>query len=271
MTRKRIKSFVDFVKESIAVDKIKLPSYEETTVEYLPYSSAIKNNSISFQKKLVAISKSLGINPKWLMVMLNDLSRFNEKERDTQTKATGLLKFFPWSVTSFVDSETGKSIKTKDILGMSNLEQLDLINSYYDAWIEKLEIKKPLSPGDFAAIIFYPAIIKKDWEYTFPDEVIAANNDFFSNFSKDGKKTKKDYYEYMERVLRDPKETEAKDIFGDFTGAMFDPYTFNTKEALDKYKIVIEGLLKEEDSEEDREKLDRQLVNDVNVNYETDP
>jgi hypothetical protein len=271
MSRKRIKSFVDFINESVSINKIELPSYEDVTVEYLPYSSEIKDNSISFQKKLVSIGKSLGINPKWLMVMLHDLSGFNHKKRESGTKATGLLNFFPWSIASFLDSKTGNFVKTKDILSMTNIDQLDLINAYYESWIDKLEIEKPLSPGDFAAITFYPAVIKKDWEWNFPDEVTRANNEFFSRFASIGKKNKKAYYEYIEQVLRNPKETEARNIFGDFTGAMFDPYTFNTKEALDKYKIILEGLLKEEDPGEDEEDQEKQLQNDTNVNYETTP
>ena len=264
---KKIKSFTDFVNEAVSVDKIDLPSYEESTVEYMPYSSEIKENTIPFQKKLVSICKSLEINPKWLMVMIHDLSKFNAKQRDGVTKATGLIKFFPWSVNSFLDTNTGNYIKVKDIATMSNLDQLDLINAYYESWIDKLDIKKPLSPGDFAAITFYPSVIKKDWEWNFPDEVTRVNNEFFARFSGVGEKNKKAYYDYIEKILRDPKETQANNIFGDLTGAMFDPYTFNTKEALEKYTAIVEGT--QEAEEGDDEEDIKQLKNDTNINYET--
>lgn len=268
---RRIKTFDSFVKESVSVNKVTLPSYEDATVEYLPYSKNIGENSISFQKKLVTISKSLGIDPKWLMVMLKDLSGFNHKQDDRGTKAKGLLKFFPWSISSFVDTETGKPIKAKDILEMDNMKQLDIINSYYQAWIDKMGIKKPLSPGDFAAITFYPSIIKKDWEYSFPDEVIRANSDFFSRFSESGTKTKKKYYDYIEQVLRDPKETDARNIFGDFTGAIFDPYTFNTKNSLEKYKMILDGLVEDESEGEDADENEKELKTDTTINYEKNP
>lgn len=261
---KRIKSFGDFIKESIGVEHIPSSSYEKTTVERLPYSSKIAENRIIFQKKLVQISKNLGINPKWLMVLIKDLSNFNSKFFDENTRSAGLIKFFPGSLNSFIDTNTGKNIRTKDLPSTNNTDQLDLIYAYFKAWFDKLGIEDPVSPGDFISLIFYPPIINKDWKSVFPDSVVRANNEFFGKIEGE-KKTKKDFYEYIEKILRDPKETEAENMFGQFSGAMFDPYTYRSKEALDRYEKLVSGFI---DYQEMEDAAREEETENNDINYE---
>jgi hypothetical protein len=184
----RILNFKDFsrLNESVRVEKIDPAYYKNETVTSLPYSKYLKENRNDFLKKLVKISEELGIKPIWLLHTIFDLSKFDTKKQDKYTGAVGLLSFFPEILREFMDSENGKNFNANEVLQMSNIDQLDLINSYYKNWIESMDLKSPIVPGDFAALTFYPAVIKKDWEWEFPGYVVDRNFEMFKNFPNKG-------------------------------------------------------------------------------------
>jgi len=80
-----IQKFQDFkrLSESIRVQKMEPDSYMEQTVVALPYSEHIKENRQEFLKKLVTISKDLGIDPVWLLHTIFHESDFDPKKTDT--------------------------------------------------------------------------------------------------------------------------------------------------------------------------------------------
>jgi len=180
----RILNFNDFnlLKESLRVERIDPSYYEKETVTYLPYSKYIKDSRNAFLKKLVKISEDLEINPLWILHTIFYLSKFDPKKQDKHTGAVGILSFFPEILKDFINSETGKSITPQDVLEMSSVEQLDLLNTFYKNWIELTGLKSPILAGDFAALTFYPGVINKDMEWEFPDYVIEKNSDMFKNF-----------------------------------------------------------------------------------------
>ena len=229
------------VNESIRVDKIDPSFYERETVASLPYSKYISENRNPFLKKLINISKDLGIKPIWLLHTIFHESKFDSKKVDRYTGAIGLFSFFPEVVKDFLDQQTGKTITPNDILNMSNVDQLDLIHSFYQTWIENLGIEKPLSPGDFAALTFYPSLIKKDWDWEFPEYIVDKNKTMFNNFSAQGGKTKKDYYDYMEGILGNEDEYTDSDqsILGDFGGVFVSPSMQQNKKPLEYYKDLV--------------------------------
>ena len=150
---------------------------------------------------------------------------------------------------------------------MSNLQQLNLIKSFYQAWIQKMKLKSPIIPGDFAALTFYPDVIKKDWGWEFPDYVISKNPDLFEGFATEGK-TKKDYYNYIDRILNSEKEYTDSNInfLGNFSGAMIDPSTYGTKKPLELYKELVMSI---EDPSLNL-KLDNEMEAEKEKNKETD-
>ena len=229
-----------FINENIEIQKVDPITYENITVTSLPYRSLLKENRIEFQKKLVAIGKDLGIKPIWLMHTMFHESRLDPKKADKVTKAAGLLSFLPQVYRNFVD-ESGKNLTQKEILNMSHVEQLDLVYSFYKTWIEAMGLGDELLVGDFGAITFYPAIIKKNGTWKFPEDVIEINKDMFEEFGEDGVITKDSYYAYLEKILNSDKEhSDTNDsLLGQFSGAIADPQTYLKKKPLEYYLETI--------------------------------
>jgi len=235
-----LKSFSSFhsISESIRIEKIDPVTYENETVTSLPYLNYIKDNRQDFLKKLVRTAKDLNINPLWLMHTIFHESRFDPKKSASVSKACGLLSFFPKVLKDFIDPETGRNLTPNDIIEMTNVEQLDVILSFYKAWIESMQIKDPIRPGDFSAITFYPSLIKMKMTWEFPQYVIDKNSDMFKSFEG---KTKKDYYDYIESVLNSSEEHKDSDdsLLGDFSGAFAEPDSYLAKDPLEFYGDLV--------------------------------
>lgn len=228
------------LRESISVEKIDPVSYENETVLSLPYSKFIEDNRQSFFKKIARVSKNLAIDPVWLLHVIFNESRFDPRKNDRITKGAGLLGFLPKVLSNFVNKETGKNYTVNDVLQMSNTEQLDLIESFYKSWFDKMKLERPITAGDFAAITFYPDVIRKDWDWEFPEYVIEKNPDLFKSFATDGK-TKKDYYNYIDQILnsKDEYDESNNNLLGNFSGAIADPITYYIKKPLEYYKDFV--------------------------------
>jgi hypothetical protein len=223
---KHLKNFDSFrLFETIKIDRIEPSSFETQTVTSMPYTSLIRENRYSFLKKLIVISKNLGVNPLWLMHIIFHESEFDSKKYDKKTASVGLLSFSPEVVKTFIDPQTGKNLTKNDVLNMSNLDQLDLVNSFYKASFQKYGIKSPISSGDFAALTFYPFVIGKKDSWEFPEIVVQTNKPMFDEFPSVPGKTKKDYYEYTEALLKNEGEFDGSKnyLFGSFSGAFIDP------------------------------------------------
>jgi len=261
----RILNFKDFntLNESIRIEKIDPSYYEKETVTSLPYSKYLKENRNDFLKKITKISEDIGIKPIWLLHTIFDLSKFDPKKQDKHTGAVGLLSFFPEILREFIDSENGKNFTANDVLEMTNVDQLDLVNSYYKTWIESMDLKSPIIPGDFAALTFYPAVIKKDWDWQFPEYVVDRNYEMFKSFPNVGGITKKDYYDYIDKIFESEKEytDDNTKLFGNFTGTFVSPSLYKTKKPLEYYKDLIltkeDPLLNAQAQQEDLENAEK--------------
>jgi len=239
---KDFKSFSLF--ESIRVEKIDPSSYKRETVTELPYTNLIEENRNTFLKKLIKISEDLGIKPQWLLHTIFHESRFDPKYKDGMSGGCGLLSFLPSVLKNFINSETGKTYTANDILQMSNVDQLDLISAFYKSWITEMNLKKPLSPGDFASITFYPETIRKDWKWEFPRYVVDKNIETFKKFPSNGGKSKKDYYEYIDQIFSSDEEQEDTNnyILGNFSGAFADPESYRSKKPLEYYRAILDSI-----------------------------
>jgi hypothetical protein len=253
--------------ESISVEKIDPASYENETVLKLPYSNFIEDNRQSFLKKIVRVSKNLAIDPLWLLHIIFNESRFDSRKNDRITKGAGLLGFLPKVLSNFVNKETGKNYSVNDILQMSNTEQLDLIETFYKSWFNKMKLERPIVPGDFAAITFYPDVIDKDWDWEFPEYVVEKNPELFKSFPTDGK-TKKDYYNYIDQILNSKEEYgEANNnLLGSISGAIVDPITYYTKKPLERYKDLVFSIenpgLGQKEEDKDFEDIENSIKKD---------
>lgn len=223
---KHLKEFGSFhLLESIRIDRIEQGSFESQTVTSIPYMNLIKDNRYSFLKKLIVVARNLEINPFWLMHVIFHESQFDSKKYDRKTASSGLLSFSPGVVKTFIDPQTGKNLTKNDVLNMSNLDQLDLINSFYKASFQKYDIKSPVSAGDFAALTFYPFVVGKKDSWKFPEIVVQTNKPMFDEFLSVPGKTKKDYYDYIESIFKkeNPLDGSKSYVLGNFSGAFIDP------------------------------------------------
>jgi len=239
---KHLKDFKNFsLFETVRIEKMNPSTYEKETVTTLPYVDKIEENRQLFLKKLCKISEELDIKPEWLLHTIFHESRFDPKYRDQMSRAVGLISFLPSILKIFINDETGKIITPNDVLQMSNIDQLDLVSAFYKMWFEKMKLKSPIIAGDFAAITFYPAVIKKDWSWEFPDYVVDLNIEMFNKFPSGVGRTKKDYYDYIDLVLNNNTEQDDDNdyILGNFGGAFAEPGVYSNKKPLEFYKDLL--------------------------------
>jgi len=239
---KHLKDFKNFsLFETVRIEKMNPSTYEKETVTTLPYVDKIEENRQLFLKKLCKISEELDIKPEWLLHTIFHESRFDPKYRDQMSRAVGLISFLPSILKIFINDETGKTITPNDVLQMSNIDQLDLVSAFYKMWFERMKLKSPIIAGDFAAITFYPAVIKKDWSWEFPDYVVDLNIEMFNKFPSGVGRTKKDYYDYIDIVLNNNTEQDDDNdyILGNFGGAFAEPGVYSNKKPLEFYKDLL--------------------------------
>jgi len=224
------------ISESIKIEKVDYQEYENETVTSLPYKDLVPENRIPFYKKIIYISEDLGISPLWLLHTIFANSRMDHKMTNDISGQIGLLGFNPEILTTFIESDTGKPVTYKYVLQMDNLDQLDVVHAFYKSWKDKLNLNN-LKAGDFAAITFYPPMINKKDSYKLPEYLTAPNKNFFSKFNNLEDLDKASYYKKMEIDLNfdGEYETTNKYILGDYTGALFNPYSYNKDSFEDTY------------------------------------
>lgn len=242
---KHLKDFKSFyLFENVKVEKMDPSSYKMETVTELPYMSYIGENRNNFLKKIIKISEELGIKPQWLLHTIFHESRFDPKYKDEMSGQVGLLSFMPSVLKTFINPDTGKNYSSNDVLEMSNVDQLDLIRSFYINWFGEMNLKGDISPGDFASITFYPEAIRKDWKWEFPKYLVDKNIETFKDFGTEKGKSKKDYYEYIDNIFNSDDEQDENNnyILGNFTGAFADPQSYREKKPLEYYRGIIDSI-----------------------------
>lgn len=143
----------------------------------LLYIDKVKENQAEFEKKVRRISFELGINPDWLMFVMNNESGLNSKAVNPYTfkdgtHATGLIQF-----TGATAIQLGTT--TKELYDMSNITQLDYVYKYLKTYKRLLN-----TYTDVYLAIFYPVALGKGEDYSFPQWVTAPNKIF--DLNKDG-------------------------------------------------------------------------------------
>ncbi|HEY9830853.1 MAG TPA: peptidoglycan-binding protein [Stenomitos sp.] len=124
----------------------------------LVYEEKVPENRAEFVDKVRAISAQLGINPDWLMALMNHESGLNHRAQNPYAKATGLIQFMP---------STAKRLGTtiEALQAMTNVEQLDYVIKYFMPFRGRLR-----SYSDLYLATFYPYAMGKPDSYVFGSE-----------------------------------------------------------------------------------------------------
>jgi len=150
------------------------------------YEDKIKENRQAFAQKVVQISQNLGIDPNWLMVVMNSESGINHRAKNS-IGCVGLIQFCK-------ESRTALGVSAEQLLAISNVQQLDYVLRYYQ--LNKVRFK---DATDLYLYTFYPVALIKNWSdsQTFPSNVVAANKGFDMN--KDGILTVGEFRNYVRK------------------------------------------------------------------------
>lgn len=170
-----------------------------------------KVKSKAFINKVIDISQKLGINPNWLMAVMNsetggtfDPSISNigcVKNRDFTQCAVGLIQFMP---------ATAKGLGTSiaELKKMSAVQQLDYVYKYFLPFRNKIT-----NYHDLYLVTFYPYALGKGDDYIFGSEKsdawakkIKEQNPY--DYDKDGYISMSDYKQFIYRKI--PEQFRAE-------------------------------------------------------------
>ncbi len=114
-----------------------------------------------FLQKVKSVSFMLGIQPGWLMAVMNHESTFRAAIVNKMSGATGLIQFMPKTAIWL-----GTSVEA--LKNMSRVAQLDYVLSYYKKWQKNGIAARNLT--DLALITFYPVAKGKPDSYIIGSE-----------------------------------------------------------------------------------------------------
>lgn len=141
------------------------------------------NYRAAFVEKIKEVSSRLGINPNWLMAVINfeSAGSFSSSIKNPYTGATGLIQFMP-------STAIGLGTTVLQLSQMSAVEQLDYVYKYYSTYKNKLN-----GYVDLYLTTFFPVAVGKPDNYVLStknisESVIAKQNPAF-DINKDGKIT----------------------------------------------------------------------------------
>lgn len=180
----------------------------------LVYADKVKENKTAFLQKVVQISQNLGIDPNWLMVVMNSESGLNHRIKNKlKDPCVGLIQFCS-------PSRQALNVSSEQLINMSNVQQLDYVQKYYRL-NGTLRFK---DATDLYLYTFYPVAVIKNWSdsQTFPSNVVAANKGF--DLDKNGVLTVGEFRKYV-------RQKQA--LSGNFAGY----WEIETAENKEKIKI----------------------------------
>lgn len=124
----------------------------------LIFENKIKSNKTLFIAEVIRYSTILGINPNWLMFVMNfeSAGTFNPAIQNPYTKGTGLIQFMP-------NTAKGLGTSIEQLKNMTNVQQLYYVYKYFKG-------RKYNSIFDLYLITFYPYAFGKSDDYVFGSE-----------------------------------------------------------------------------------------------------
>lgn len=170
-------------------------------------SKALKYNAPEFIPAVIATCSRLGIEPNWLMLIMDNESGFRPAIVNPTGGATGLIQFMP-------DTAKDLGTTTAKLKEMTGVQQLYYVEKYYSKLIRQLGAAR--SALDLYVMTFYPYALKKSDTYVIGSEVgraaiIAKQNPGF-DVRKVGQITKSDMRAYLLKRYKDSAAIAA--IYG---------------------------------------------------------
>lgn len=155
------------------------------------------SNKVSpeFLYKVKDISYSLGIDPSWLMFVMDYESGLSPSIQNS-INATGLIQFLPSTA-----QDLGTTVDA--LKNMSAVDQLDYVYSYMKNYKGKMD--------DYYSTylaVFYPVAIGQADTYVFPSDVVRSNPSFFKTGN-----TLADFKKGLDAIVYQRVPT---DYYGDF-------------------------------------------------------
>ncbi|MFA5748074.1 MAG: transglycosylase SLT domain-containing protein [Candidatus Absconditabacterales bacterium] len=196
-------------------DKTDNNSNEKYDGEKLVFIDKVKENQKEFGKKVVDISQRLGINPNWLMTVMENESGLSPSIINPKSLAVGLIQFLPSTITNMF------KITPSEMKNKSNIEQLDFVEKYYEGSKGKIN-----SFTDLYSVTFFPIALGKADDFVFQAKdlsagIVASQNQGI-DLNKDGKITKSEYKQYLkDKVLlaKVPEDIRNKEFNYEFPTA----------------------------------------------------
>ncbi len=160
---------------------------------------ALKKFGLPFVKKVNEVSKSIGINPDWLMQVMANESGLSPSKMNPQTKAVGLIQFMPFIAEKVLHTTTDT------LRRLPATEQLNYVEKFY---------KQPQFKGKLKSLetlylaAFYPYALNQPDNFIIGSEKgpatarkIARQNKGF-DYNGDGWVTVEDYKDYIKHNLK---------------------------------------------------------------------
>lgn len=122
----------------------------------------VMTNRAAFLARVVEISAKLGINPDWLMVVMQMESDLSETASNPYTNATGLIQFMPATAR-------GLGTTCEALASMTNVHQLDYVYSYFKPYAGRLT-----SVTDLYMVTFFPRGLGQPDSYVMQTDTITA-------------------------------------------------------------------------------------------------
>jgi hypothetical protein len=126
----------------------------------IAYANVINVDREAFIKKLVEVSAYLQIDPSWLMITMKIESGFNRKAINKTSGAVGLIQWIPRYVCKLLGLPNNRYLVHRRILGMSGIEQLELIKRFLAAYRGRMT-----DQYQTYLAVFYPAALGKNDSY----------------------------------------------------------------------------------------------------------
>lgn len=158
----------------------------------LLFSDRVKINSTLFNNKVRDIASDLGMNPDWLMAVMNfeTAGTFSPSIKNPYSSAVGLIQFLS-STAEALGTTTG------DLLLMTNVQQLDYVKKYYKNVISEHGTIDNVAEAYLA--VFYPAAINYPMDKALPAGIVRSNPVF--DLNTDGIITKQEIIDKIQSTI----------------------------------------------------------------------
>lgn len=185
-------------KEPVQEAKIDKPSVvkEKKKVKYQPIYEQIAGAHLNqeFLNKTKQVAKNIGCDFEDLLAVMNSESTLNpkneHKNKNGQVTAVGLIQFTKDYAIPDLNRHFGLDLTVEKIKKMSAIEQLDLVQKYYEMNKNKLPKDREITAADLYAVTYLPARASRDVLSVRGEDYYNSNRGLDMNF--DGKITKDD-------------------------------------------------------------------------------